>query len=275
LSNPAYRLLVILGCAAALAACQKPAARPAPSAAPATADEAASAYIVPPELKAAQHSAAGGVELRGTSRPDAQIRLLTSDGGMLSAVADHSGYWEMRAPSVDPRLFALAEETGGRLVRSRGFIAILPAPGIPALVLRPGAGPHAFGSAHSQPVIGAVDFDRGGAGVVSGLAAPGQALRVQVDGAEVGEGRSDAAGYFSISLAEMLKPGAHTAVVRAVNDQGQLGQPAQASFEVGPASMPLTPPLTAQRLEGGWRIDWVTPGGGVQTTIAFDTEPRA
>jgi hypothetical protein len=31
-----------------------------------------------------------------------------------------------------------------------------------------------------------------------------------------------------------------------------------------------TPPFDAERLDGAWRIDWMTPGGGVQSTVLFD-----
>jgi hypothetical protein len=260
-------LLLTVAWAGALSACQKPAA-PAGMEAPAP---AATGYAVPPELREAGRSAAGGVELKGTARPDAQIRLVSPDGTAIPAVADHTGAWELRVFVQEPRLYALADDLSGRLVRARGYIALLPPPGEPVVLLRPSAGPHALGGPRARPQVTAVDYDRGGAGVVSGLAAAGQVVRAQLDGADAGEGRSDAMGAFSVSLSEVLKPGGHRVTVHAVNDQGAVAT-AEAQFEVGPAPTEIKPPMTATRLEDAWRLDWVTPGGGVQTTIAFDTE---
>jgi hypothetical protein len=261
-----------MSCIAALGACHKPAA--GPSSAKPAATPSSVGYVAPPEMKSVQHSAAGGVEIRGVSRPEALIELLGPDGTGFTATADHAGAWEMRAPSVDPRLYVLAEKVADRLIRSRAYVVILPAPGIAALGLRPGSGPRSFAIPSTDPVITAIDYDRGGAAVVSGLAGPDRAVKVQLDGQDVGEGRTDRAGAFSVSLSDVLKPGGHVAAVRVIDDQG-VGDVAQARFEVGPASAAFTPPLSAQRQDNGWRLDWQTPGGGVQTTLAFDTEPRA
>lgn len=261
-----------LACVALMAGCGKPAAKPAAPAS--SAASAMAGYAAPPELLSAQHSAAGGVELKGVSRPDAQIRLLAPDGTGPSTIADHGGAWEMRGPSTDPRLFALSEAVPGRIIRSRGYVAILPPPGVAAIVLRPGAGPRALGGPRAVPVIVAVDFDRAGAGVVSGLAGVGKTLRVQVDGHDAGEGRSNQGGAFSISLSDVLKPGAHTAVVHLTGEPAP-ARSAAVAFDVAPPPASFPPPLLAQRLDTGWRLDWVTPGGGVQTTLVFDTEPRA
>lgn len=224
-------------------------------------------------MKGVQHSAAGGVDIRGVSRPDALIELLAPDGTGFTATADHAGAWEMRAPSIDPRVYVLAEKAGDRLVRSRGYVVILPAPGIAGLGLRPGTGPASFASPGHGPVITAVDYDRGGAAVVSGVAGHDRPVRVQLDRQDAGEGRTDRSGAFAISLSDVLKPGAHIASVRVADDHG-VGEVAQVRFEVRQAA-PFAPPLLAQRLDGGWRLDWLTPGGGVQTTLAFDSDPRA
>lgn len=264
ISRHIANIALIALAAAALGACGK-ASAPARAATP---DEAAG-YARPPELLDAGRSATGGAELKGVARPDAQVRLLSPDGTAIPAAADHSGAWTLRALVQEPRLYALADDLSGRLVRSRGYVALLPPPGQPVVLLRPGAGPHALGGPRAKPLIAAVDYDRGGAGVVSGLAAAGQVVRVQLDGADAGEGRADSMGAFSVSLSEQLRPGSHRVVVRAVNDPGPDAL-TEAQFEVGPTAAEIKPPMTAVRLEDAWRLDWLTPGGAVQTTIAFD-----
>jgi hypothetical protein len=122
----------------------------------ATPSEAAG-YARPPELLDAGRSATGGAELKGVARPDAQIRLLSPDGAAVPATADHNGAWTLRALVQEPRLYALADDMSGRLVRARGYIALLPPPGQAVVMLRPGAGPHALGVPRARPLVTAVD----------------------------------------------------------------------------------------------------------------------
>lgn len=261
--------LALIALTLALGACSK-SEHEAKAATPAE----AAGYARPPELLDADRSATGGAELKGVARSDAQVRLLSPDGTAIPATADHNGVWTLRALVQEPRLYALADDLSGRLVRARGYIAMLPPPGQPVVMLRPGGGPRALGGPHAKPLVTAIDYDRGGAGVVSGLAAGGQVVRVQLDGADAGEGRADGTGAFSVSLSETLRPGAHRVVVRAVNDPGPDAL-TEAQFEVGPAAAEIRPPMTATRLDDAWRLDWFTPGGAVQTTIAFDPEAGA
>ncbi len=120
--------------------------------------------------------------------------------------------------------------------------------------------------------IASVDFDGAGAAVVGGSAKPGDAVRLELDGAEAGEDRADTRGAFSVSLPEALKPGAHA--LAAVTPSGR----SEVSFDASPAAPLAQPPFAAARAgDAAWRIDWMTPGGGVQTTLLFDvpgTSPR-
>jgi hypothetical protein len=53
-----------------------------------------------------------------------------------------------------------------------------------------------------------------------------------------------------------------------------VGGTRQAGFAISPAAPIGSAPFHAQRQGGGWRVDWVTPGGGPQTTLVLD-DPEA
>ena len=99
---------------------------------------------------------------------------------------------------------------------------------------------------------------------MAGLAQPGAVVKVELDGAEAGEGRANARGVFTVPLSQVLAPGDHQ--LAAVTAGARIG----AGFRAAPAGAIARPPFTATRAAASWRIDWMTPGGGVQTTILFD-----
>jgi hypothetical protein len=109
-----------------------------------------------------------------------------------------------------------------------------------------------------------VDCDAAGGAVISGLAPPGSALHLSVDDAAAGEAKADAAGWYSVALAAAMKPGGHDVVVQAGNNS------VRTRF-TSDSSRPLESVLfRGQRLADRWRIDWITPGGGMQTTYVLD-----
>ena len=46
------------------------------------------------------------------------------------------------------------------------------------------------------------------------------------------------------------------------------------SIAVSPAAPLVYGPVRAERSSQGWRVDWMTPGGGVQTTLLIGGEGR-
>ena len=78
------------------------------------------------------------------------------------------------------------------------------------------------------------------------------------------EARADAQGRFSFALAAMLKPGDHALVVQSPG--GQAG----ARFSVSRSGPISGLPFRGERQAGDWRIDWLTPAGGAQTTLIMD-----
>jgi hypothetical protein len=111
----------------------------------------------------------------------------------------------------------------------------------------------------------AADFDRKGVVALSGVAPPGAAVTIAVDTAARGATRSGQDGRFMLALNEPLQPGSHVLSLTSAGGPGT-----QALVTIAPAAPLSGGPFRAEAAPGGWRIDWLTPGGGVQSTLLFD-----
>jgi hypothetical protein len=251
-----FRILALLTAAAVLglAACGK-----TPAGAPAAASqEPQAAYVAPPSVLSVTTSASGAA-LTGSAPPNAKVRLATPGGEARFVQAGAAGAWSLvLPPSSEVRIFGLSAAAGGRQVQAQGYVLV--SPDGRAGLLRAGAGALRL-DRRPPTAIGAIDFDREGSTVVSGTA-PAQAyLSVEVDGAQAAQGRADAQGRFSIALQAPLRAGRHQ--VNVVGD----GLSETARFEASPAA-PLAPgPIHSQVTPDGLRVDWPTPGGGIQSTV--------
>ena len=206
-----------------------------------------------------------GTVLSGQGAADVRLRLASPDGGAYGATADDSGRWSVALPaSADVRLFGLSEEIAGRVIQGEGYVAVMPPPGRPAVLLRAGGGAAPLTDTPAVE-ISAIDFDSAGGGVISGTAKAGAPLRAVIDGAAAGETHANPRSHFSMALTSVLKPGRRQIQIQSA------GGGAQASVNVTPPPAAITGlPYRGQRVDGGWRIDWLTPGGGPQTTVVFD-----
>jgi hypothetical protein len=215
----------------------------------------AAGYLAPPTAT----RFADGL-LSGTAAPGARLRLATPAGEALSADVGPDGRWQMRVSSgVQPRIYGLSLTSGGRQVQSEGYLLVSPRG--QAAVLRAGGG-----SARLDPLapgLGVLDFDRGGGAVVSGTAPPGAVVLVRLDGTEVGEARSGDDGRFSLALPP-IGGGPHRLQVFGDGFQDA------ASISANPSAPLAGGPLRSQFIPGGLRADWLTPGGGVQSTVLID-----
>jgi hypothetical protein len=279
LGASAKAALAVAVLSSALTACGPGGADWRQTQAPAQSPPDESGYLRPPQPVSAERSGDGAVVLRGRSDPQVRVRLSSPDNVAYGATARDNGEWAITTPAdASARLFGVAEDLGGREVQGEGYVAILPAPGPAAALLRAGGGTVVLMAASSMPLIApgqptpprimAVDFDLSGAAVVSGLAPPGAALRLFVDEAASGGAKVGAAGRFAISLSAPLKPGDHE--IRIDSPGGS----AHTKIAVDSVKSIVGLPYHGQRQASGWRVDWVTPGGGVQTTLIIDpSEP--
>ncbi len=229
-------------------------------------DSAEAGYVAPPNLVAAQREASG-VVLSGLGAPSSDLRLGSPTGEVVMGKVDAEGKWRLRVPNAPgARLFGLSTIHEGRTVQAEGYVMVTD--GGEVALLRAGAGARRLAPGSSSPKILTVDVDREGGAVVSGVAAPEAGLNVRVDRITRGGGRADDDGRFFISLTDSLSPGVHDIQVA-----GEGGETA-VTIATSPAA-PLTyGPVRADRTPLGWRVDWMTPGGGVQTTLLIGEQAR-
>lgn len=248
-------IVVLAGSAVLLAGCG---ARTAPAEAPTGESQVDAGYLAPPAVTDVAVEG-GQLTIAGTAAPLARLRLATPAGEVVTTAADASGQWRLSAPArPQAALYGLSETQGGRTVQAEGYVLVTQAG--TGLLLRAGGGAARLGRSAAQGIT-AVDFDREGAAVVSGRARPGVSLSAWVDGRRVAEGRADEAGGFSLSLNEPLRPGAHD--VKVFGDSID----SRVAFSADQAQPLVGGPFRVAPTPGGLRVDWITPGGGVQSTI--------
>lgn len=217
-------------------------------------------YGIPP-MPLALRVSRQAIDLSGRAAPQARVRLATPTGEALFSTADAKGIWRVRlAASDQPRLFGMSTALGAQTVQAQGYLLLTPAGS--GIMLRAGAGAHPLGA--NRTGILAIDFDREGGALVSGRAGPGEGLTLRVDGRQAVEGRAGADGRFSIALSQPVSPGTHE--VRIFGNRADWS----ARFDARPAAALADGPFRVEPVAGGQRVDWMTPGGGVQTTILID-----
>ena len=249
--------LIVAALLAPLAACGE---GTTPVIVPGTAPQAPveAAYLTPPAVTAARVQGAG-LLLSGSAPASSRVRLATPAGETVFAAADAKGAWSLTlAASPQARIYGISAVSGARTAQGEGYVLITPQ-GEPVL-LRAGAGALRIGT-RGPNGLDAVDFDREGGAVVSGRAPAGAALSVHIDGRQTADGRADSSGRYAIALTQPIPPGAHQVDV--------FGDATENAVTIDSAAAPpmADGPFRAVQVASGLRIDWMTPGGGAQSTL--------
>ncbi|HEY0436359.1 MAG TPA: Ig-like domain-containing protein, partial [Phenylobacterium sp.] len=228
----------------------------------AAAAEADGGYLAPPQPDAVRTDA-NGVVLSGRGPAGAQVRLARPTGEAIFATADGGGRWTIQlGPAAEPRIFGLSATVGGRQTQAQGYLLVTPRG--QAALLRAGAGALRVDATPGSG-LRAIDFDVGGGLEITTAARPRAAVIVRLDGRQVAQGRADDEGRYAVSLPPAgqppIRPGTH--VAQASGD----GFTDTAAFVVSRPQPLAAGPLSSQLTPAGLRVDWMTPGGGVQSTI--------
>ena len=249
--------MAALAALALTSACSEEGAWRNPALAQQAEGKAEAAYLAPPMVTSLAADR-GGFVWRGAAEPGARVRLGAPTGEAQFAQADAQGGWMLNLPpAASVRLYGLSMAVQDRTVQAEGYVAILPEGR--AVRLRAGAGAIPLTAPVGRLRILAIDYDRDGGAVVSGQATPGATLVLRVDGIDA-QGKADANGRFSIAATEPLSPQSHQILVAGDGED-------RIVLNAGRAGDLTAAPVEAVREAGGWRIDWLTPGGGVQTTV--------
>jgi hypothetical protein len=218
------------------------------------------AYLAPPRVDGAR-TGPGGVTLSGAAPAGAKVRLATPAGQAIFATADAQGRWAIALPPAQQsRIFGLSATAAGRQAQAEGYVLVTPKGQV--ALLRAGAAALRI-DPPTRSGLRAVDFDRGGGLEVSAAVPPGATVILHLDGNQAAEGRADAGGRYVASLGSPtpIRPGAHQ--LQVFGD----GFSDQVVVRVSPAAPLAEGPLRSQLTSAGLRVDWMTPGGGEQSTL--------
>ncbi|MGZ6038390.1 MAG: hypothetical protein ACXWKR_06960 [Phenylobacterium sp.] len=247
-----------LGAAAvlALAACG---AKP-PATATEGADSAAQDYLSPPAVDTVR-AGPDGVTLAGTAPVGGKVRLATPTGQAMFSTVDAHGRWAIALPpAAEARIFGLSASAGARQTQAEGYLLVTPVG--QAAMLRAGASALRIDPVQ-RPGLRTIDFDRGGGVEIAAQVPPGATVILHLDGRQADERRADATGRYEVSLGSPtpIRPGAHQIEVRGDGFSDQV------TVKVTSAEPLAQGPLRSQLTPAGPRVDWMTPGGGVQSTL--------
>lgn len=247
--------LVLVLAAVGLASCGE---RTRPPLAAAEKSDSEATYLAPPAVRSVSGGAAG-LALAGNAAPDSTVRLATPTGEAWTTKADAQGGWRAVLPAAaQPRLLGLSMLVAGRPVQAQGYVLVTPAG--EAAQLRAGGGALRLGPP-GPPRVSAFDFDQEGGAAVSGRAPAGAAVSVRLDGRPIAEGRADEAGRFSVALGQPIAPGAHELEISGDSFESST------TIETSVAAPLAGAPFRTAATSTGLRLDWLTPGGGVQSTL--------
>jgi len=254
---------LILALCAILVACAPDAGRQAET----RKDPKASDYVETPAVQTAQRTPDGLIAISGRAAANAIVRLSAPEGQSWGMTAGSDGAWSFTVPvGAAPRMLALTSESEGRVVHVDGALILLPAPGLPLVVARPGYGAAPVAAFKGKPAIVALDYDSGGGAMVAGVARPGALVRLFIDGQPEGESHADGQGRFSApAVKHPITPGVHE--VRVETSDGAVMVAAQVA-RTDPLGTSIYRPV---RVEDAWRLDWRAAQDGVQSTLVFDS----
>jgi len=214
-------------------------------------------YTAPPTVTSAE-PVAGAVRLQGTAEPGARVRLATPTGQSVEVTASGAGRWELLAAAASPgSVYGLSQRISGRVTQAEGYFLVTPDGR--CVQLRGGSGSKVIAGGPQQGPA-TFDIDREGGAVVSGRGPVNGAVSARIDGRKLGEDRIDSDGRFDIPLSGPAPPGVHGLKVFGESID------AAVQLDMSPAPPLTTGPFRITEEPAGLRVDWITPGGGVQTT---------
>jgi hypothetical protein len=262
------RLLPLLAAFAAVPGCDRgPSSQPRHETPPEAVHPGEGGYAPPPELVAVVRGGAGRLSLSGTAAPLAQVRLGSPGRTPLFAAADAAGRWRLQLSApAQPLLLGLSMSDHGRTVQAGGYLFLSPEG--QAARLRAGGGSEILDAGAERLVLTALDYDNQRAATLSGLAPAGETVSVKVDGAGRRGAVAGLRGRFVAPLNPPLSNGPHTLEVAAGAADAVI------SIAVDSPAALTGAPYRITRTTAGWRIDWLTPGGGEQTTLIFPASPE-
>jgi len=242
---------------ACLAGCQEK-----PKATEATSALEAAGYWRAPEITGVDQAGSNMFVVSGQTIPNARVRFSYSGQRAVGVTSDSKGRFRAELPSgLNGGLFDLSTEDSGRTMHADGRLFI-PA-GVPAkaVLMRPGA--PSLSLFNDLTAVAVIDYDQAGALAIAGRVAPTTAIEVVLNGEIRARTTSDDRGFYTATTQIDPPQDSETANTLSVMAGGKENVRNFKDSRIDGEGDRIT------RFEDGWRVDWVLPGGGMQTTLVF------
>ena len=249
--------VLLLSATACLGGCQEK-----PKAAEATSAMEAAGYWRAPEITGVDQAGSNMFVVTGQTIANARVRFGYSGRRAVGVTSDSKGKFRAELPSgPEGGLYDLSTEDGGRSMHADGRLFIPADAPEKAVLMRPGAPSLALFN-DIMPVA-VIDYDRAGALAIAGRVAPTTTIEVVLNGEIRARTISDDRGFYTATT-QIDPPGdTETANTLSVVAGGKESARNFADSRIKADSDSIT------RFADGWRVDWVLPGGGMQTTLVF------
>ena len=218
-------------------------------------------YTPAPQITGVQQNGPNGFVITGQADPDGRVRFLYGQQRAIGVTADSKGRFRAELPAGQMGgLYDLSIEDTGRLLHAEGRLFVPPMHPTKAVLMRTGSPSQSL--FNQSEALAVMDYDGAGAVAFSGRVAPRTQVNFILNGEIRARVTSDDKGFYS-ATGQMNAPGSAPAVIGLGLQAGAI----QATHQV-PVSLPATADQVTPQGDG-WRVDWVVPGGGIQTTIVF------
>ena len=250
-------LALCLSALACLAACKEK-----PKATEATSAMEAAGYWLAPEITGVDQTGSNIFVVTGQTIPNARVRFSYSGNRAVGVTSDSKGRFRAELPSgPNGGLFDLSTEDRGRSMHADGRLFIPAGAPDKAVLMRPGSPSLAL--FNDLAAVAVIDYDRAGALAIAGRVAPTTSIEVILNGEIRARTTSNDRGFYTATT--QIEPPVKAATDNTLSVIAG-GKESVRNFS---DSLITVDGDRITRFEDGWRVDWVLPGGGMQTTLVF------
>lgn len=222
----------------------------------------AAGYARAPVITGVSQGDSSTFVVTGLASQDGRVRIVYQGNRATGVTADSNGRFRAEVPAtLVGGVYDLSMDDNGRPMHADGRLFIPPGHPEKAVMLRSGS--PSVPVANAGTVIAVIDIGGNGGAAVSGRAAAGAVVKL-LDGGDLrGQVKSDSMGDYSVTT--RIEPPTATPVTWTFTLQAGTTSVDKAVS----VSLPAAAADQVSVVDGGWRVDWGLPGGGVQSTFVY------
>ena len=232
----------------------------------------AAGYARAPVVSTVTQNGPSGFVVTGQASPDGRVRFIYGPQRAMGVTADSKGRFRADLPSgpegglydllIEDKGHDSSDDSASRLIHAEGRLFIPPGQAAMATLLRSGAPSKRLFNENEAMAV--VDYDGAGALAVSGRVAVRTRVNIVIDGEIRATALSDARGDYAATA--QIAPPAPDATTLSLTVQTATDT-RQRDIAISLPNRRAGDHITA--VTDGWRVDWLLPGGGMQTTLVF------